>query len=572
MKREPSNRPRRLFFWCAAIILGLLQVWAHRNDINPDGISYIEIAWAAVHTGFRGLVNGYWSPLYPFLLSICFRVVHPSAHWEFAAVHFVNFAIYLANLACFEVFLKELILAQEAADDFAGEIRPVPSRAMWICGHVFFFWACRFWLSPAIVTPDLTVAALVYLATAILFRIARGKGDWITFTAFGVILGAAYLAKAAMFPLAFAFLASSLFLMRSSRVSFRIAIGHALLAAAVFLIVAGPFVIALSKAKGRPTFGDSGKINYTEYANGAALWVHWQGEPPGTGVPAHPTRKLLSDPPFYEFAYPVPGTYPPWYDSSYWYEGMRPHFSLKGQLWVLFRAANTYLKLFSRTGTLYLVFIALSVWVRKAGKWEPWAGESWWAWVPSLAALGMYALVHVEERFVSCFALMLLMWGFSSVRISERAGVTLGKRARLVIMLAPVLAVAWSAVTDVVQLVRNRPYEEWEVACGLRELGISPGTKVGYIGTGLDAYWAHLAGVRIIAEIPGKDQSVLLAADHARRETILGKFGEVGAKAIVTRNYAVVSSMSGWKRIRGTQYYLKELTGSVAGRQTPEIQ
>jgi hypothetical protein len=571
MKRESSNRPHRLFFWCAAIILGLLQIWAHRNDINPDGISYIEIAWAAVHTGFQGLVNGYWSPLYPFLLSICFRVVHPSAHWEFAAVHVVNLAIYLASLACFEVLLSELVLAQEAAGAFAGEIRPVPSRIMWIWGHVFFFWAGRFWLSPAIVTPDLTVAALVYLATAILLRIARGKANWLTFTAFGAILGAAYLAKAAMFPLAFAFLASSFFLMRSFRVSSQLAIGHALLAAAVFLLVAAPFVIALSRAKGRPTFGDSGRINYTEYANRAPLWVHWQGEPPGTGIPEHPTRKLLSDPPFYEFAYPVPGTYPPWYDPSYWDEGMRPHFSLKGQLWVLFRAANTYLKLFSRTGALYLVMIALSVWVRRAGKWEPWAGGLWWAWIPCLAALGMYALVHVEERFVSCFALMLLMWVLSSVRISEMAGGILGRRARLAIVMAPALAAAWSAGSDIVQLVRNRPYQEWEVACGLREMGISPGTNVGYVGTGLDAYWAHLAGVRLIAEIPEKDQSALLAADSARREAILGKFAEIGAKAIVTKNYAVVISTSGWKRIRGTPYYLNDLMASGPRSQTPEI-
>ncbi len=61
-------------FWCAALAVGLLQTWAHRNDMTPDGISYIEIAWAAARGGLSHLVNGYWSPLYPFLLSLEFRL------------------------------------------------------------------------------------------------------------------------------------------------------------------------------------------------------------------------------------------------------------------------------------------------------------------------------------------------------------------------------------------------------------------------------------------------------------------------------------------------------------------
>jgi hypothetical protein len=87
-------------------------------------------------------------------------------------------------------------------------------------------------------------------------------------------------------------------------------------------------------------------------------------------------------------------------------------------------------------------------------------------------------------------------------------------------------------------------------------MGIPAGTDVGYVGTGLDPYWAHLAGVRIIAEIPGKDQSAFLAASPERKQQILRKFGEVGAKAVVTKNAKVASSMEGWRQIHGTQYYL----------------
>src|SRR5256886_17333622 len=79
------------------------------------------------------------------------------------------------------------------------------------------------------------------------------------------------------------------------------------------------------------------------------------------------------------------------------------------------------------------------------------------------------------------------------------------------------LTVAWAVGRDLYAAIRNRPYEPWVVAQQLHAMGIPPGTDVGYIGTGLDAYWAHLAGVRIIVEIPDIEQARFVAADAARR-------------------------------------------------------
>ncbi len=553
---EPVKPQFRTFFWCAAIAIGMLQVWAHRNEVNPDGISYIEIAEAAGRSGWHALVNAYWSPLYPLLLSFSLRIFHPAMYWEFTTVHFVNFALYLANLFCFEIFLKELLSARRRTSEAGEEFRPVPDKSFWMWGYLLFLWTCQYWLSPAMVNPDMIVAGLVYLATALLLRVYQGKGNWLLFAALGAVLGVAYLAKAAMFPVSFVFLASGFFLYAITRESYSKAVARTAAALAIFLIVAAPLVIALSNEKHRATFGDSGKIAYAEYVNRATWLTHWQGEPAGTGIPAHPTRKIWSDPPIYEFAQPVAGSYPPWYDPSYWYEGIRPHFSLKGQLWVLFRAANLYLKLISRSGALYVVFFALFVWVRKAGKWEFRTKELWLVWLPSVAALGMYALVLVEQRYVSGFALMLLVWILSSLRISEKAGAALGKRAILAATLALALAIAWPVTRDLREILANKPYEPWEVAVKLHEMRIPPGTQVGSIGSGLDAYWAHLAGVRIIAEIPGKDQTRFLAADSAKKREILGKFAEAGAEAVVTKDAAVAKSMDGWREIGGTQYYV----------------
>ena len=118
----PESRVR-LFFWAVALALGLLHLWARRNDVTPDSISYIEIAQATARSGLHHIVNAYWSPLYPFLLSLVFRYFHPSVQWEFAAAHFLNFVIYLASLASFEFFLKELLLLKQGTSETA-ETRP----------------------------------------------------------------------------------------------------------------------------------------------------------------------------------------------------------------------------------------------------------------------------------------------------------------------------------------------------------------------------------------------------------------------------------------------------------------
>ncbi|HKW31849.1 MAG TPA: hypothetical protein VJN92_02515 [Candidatus Acidoferrum sp.] len=552
---EPLRPHLRLFFWCLAIVLGALHVWVYRNDLNPDSVSYIEMAEAAVRSGSHALVSAYWSPLYPTLLSVGFRLLHPSMYWEFTVVHVVNFVVYLADLFCFEFFLKELLATRRAETALEDNLRPVPEKIFWIWGYLLFIWSNHFWLRPQQVNPDIIVAGLVYVATALLLRIYRGNGGWLAFAGLGAVLGAAYLAKAAMFPLSFLFLVCAFLLFGKTRESYSRALARSALALAVFAMIAIPFIVMISKEKHRPTFGDSGKINYAEHVDGASFMTHWQGQPAGTGTPAHPTRKVSADPLIYEFARPIAGSYPPWYDQSYWYEGIRAHFSLRGQLWVLFKSANIYFKLFSRTGALYVVFLALILLVRKAGKWE-WGGRRFrLVWLPSLGALIMYSFVLVKQRYVSGFALMLVFWILSSVRISLTGEEVFKRGAILATILAPAVALLWPLGVNVRETIANRPYDQQEVADGLREMGIAPGTQVASIGTGLEAYWAHLAEVRIIAEVPGKGESFLVADPLKRREA-LSKFLELGAKAVVTKNAAVAHSTDGWQEVAQTQYYV----------------
>jgi hypothetical protein len=546
----------RAAFWFVAVVAGLLQASAHGHEMNPDGISYIELGWAAAHSGSHALINGYWSPLYPFLLGVFFRIFHPSLQNEFAAVHFFNFAVFLITAASCEFFLTELIRAQQAAPEASSGSAPIPSGTMQLAGYALFLWSTQFWLGTKVVSPDLIVAAAVFWATALVMRIRRTGGGFETLALIGVALGVGYLAKSAMFPLAFVFLLAA-FAVARQQLGAKAAAFRTLLGAAVFAAISLPYVAALSVEKGRATFGDVGRIAYAEYVGGATKSVHWQGEPAGTGTPSHPTRQISRNPALYEFASPVAGSYPPWYDPSYWYDGIRPHFSLAGQSKALLRGANMYLKLFSKSGALWAVLLMLLIFRRSFG-WGRFAPGTWWAVAPSTVALAMYSLLLVELRYVAPFALILFLWAIAKLRASPDATPRDLRCIRIALVAAPVAALTFGIARDCVATLHALPDENWAVAQALNRAGLAPGAKLAYIGTGLDAYWAHLGALRIVAEIPDGEVPRYNAAGEACKREVLQQFAETGARVVVTRNKAAADT-EGFLPIAGTRYFVLKL-------------
>ena len=215
-----------------------------------------------------------------------------------------------------------------------------------------------------------------------------------------------------------------------------------------------------------------------------------------------------------------------------------------------------YLKIFSKSGALWVVLLAVCVARRKALTWGKFASGAGLVVLPSVAALVMYSLVLVEFRYVAPFALMLMLWMLARMRIVMGADPQLLRRFHLAVKLATALTVAWAVGRDLYAAIRNRPYEPWVVAQQLHAMGIPPGTDVGYIGTGLDAYWAHLAGVRIIVEIPDIEQARFVAADAERRQQVLALLSSVGARAVVTRNADAANPIDGWRQIPGTHHFI----------------
>src|SRR6266567_4960977 len=191
----------RIFCWVLALALGAAQAWATRFTMNPDGVSYLDIGDAYWRGDWHNAINAYWSPLYSWILGFFLKVLKPSMYWEYPVVHLVNLLIYVAALASFEFFLATFIADRKKRDqEFLKKgLMGLPESAWWLLGYNLFVSSSLLLIGLAFVTPDMCAAAFLYLASGLVLRIRSSVVTRRTFAVLGVVLGAAYLAKAVMF-------------------------------------------------------------------------------------------------------------------------------------------------------------------------------------------------------------------------------------------------------------------------------------------------------------------------------------------------------------------------------------
>lgn len=554
-------------FAITALTLAAVHALAARHEVAADGIAYLDLADAWLSGDLARVVNGYWSPMYPLLLVPAALVRRASPYWEAAAAHAVNLAIYAAAVAAFAFLVQQVRTSLASREVHPDETRTVylPS-ALWLSlAWSLFLWTSIEWTPPRRVVPDLLVSALVYVAAGLVLRIRDRGARHADALLLGLVLGAAYLTKAVMLDVGAVLILAAALSSKGSELR------TAVLCFTAFACVSVPWITALSSAKGRLTFGDTGKLNYAWYVNGVTLHVHWQGEPPGYGKPLHPTRQILPNPDVYEFAKPVAGTYPPWFDPSYWYEGVKPRLNLAQQVRRSARNCPTLL-LLAAPG----VFLGVFSLATRRCLWRldlHSALNEWALWVPGTAALLAYTAILVLRRYIAPFAVLLWLAALAGLRVvpSPKAE-QWSRRAVLAVVLPILLFVGGSSVyhaaTATASTVRGPSHPHWEVAQALRKLGVRQGDAVACFGCAGKAYWARVAGVRVIAEAydaglgeeedtfaaAGK-QHELITVDGAVRKRVLDAFRTTGARVIVTREVPPHAVPHGWYALGRTNYY-----------------
>jgi hypothetical protein len=543
---RPCDRLAEFALVLIVIALGLANAWAGRFLINPDGVSYIDMAGAYIRHDWHAALNPLWSPLYPAVLAAGLKLLRPSPYWEFPAVHLINFCIYLAAFACFQFFWTTLgrYIDQQRHIDQEITAAALPRPAWSALGYTVFVISCIELLGMRLVVPDMCVAALVFVAAGLLLRARMGGESWRTCIALGVTLGLAYLAKSSLLPLSIPFVFGTW----SQSAGFRNSAVRALTVIFGLAAVAGPYIATLSQHQGHLTYGDAAKLNYAWIINGVPN--NWLGEIPSFGKPVHPHTRVLDYPAAYEYPKAGMETYPGWYDPAYWYEGVTPHFDLRQQVYRIFVDGQILFDLlFSRfQAPLIVGVLALSL---CGGISLRRFAAGFVLLLPAVAAFTMYLLIWVEPRYIAPFVPLAWSALIAAVRLPN-----LPQARRFLVCITAGIALVTlvttleSTAVEAYSTGREAPVQ-WLVAAHLNQAGIRPGDRVAAIGHINQCGWARLARVHLTAEIPHEAESDFRRASEAVRAAAMETLFRTGVKAIVSDQREASGCRSGWTVISG---------------------
>jgi hypothetical protein len=557
---DPANPLKvRIYFRCLAIGLGALHTHAavQSQSMNADGISYLDIGDAYFRADWETAINAVWSPLYSWILGLVNFIFQPSMIWEFPTVHIVNFMIFLGTFACFEFMWRNARTSTDATTYRLSE------PMWWTLGYLLFIWASLSLIQIWSVTPDMLMAGFVFLATGIVAQIRSGKENPCLFLSLGLVLGLGYLSKTFMFSVAHVFLVLAWLVQKRTWNSLL----KSLLAVGLFLLISLPFILFISSVKDKFTIGEAGNVTFLRYVNGMPF-PHWQGNPDRDVVLTHPSQVIHESPAVYEFGEPIGGTYPISLDPSYWYEGIEPRFDFGGLLTRLMSSSLVYAELFfQQQGILVACVLAMYVMGQRRA-FSFWEFLRRWALViPAIFAFGLYATVLVQSRYVGVFIVVFWADLLANIQLpdtpSNQTWLNVLSSITAIGLLATIIMFNLDGFKRLNPLLGTGSVQQaapaakpLEVATTLRELGVTPGDRVGVIGYASDSFWARLARVKIVAEMLEVDAIDFWQGDEMLQQSVLRAFARTGAKAVIAEYVPNDAQLNNWHRVRNSNYYI----------------
>src|ERR1700756_3696995 len=82
---QSLKRPEVLLCITISLFLGIIQISIGLFSITLDGVSYLDMADAYLRHDWHTAINGYWNPLYSWLIGLAYLVLRPSGYWEYPA-------------------------------------------------------------------------------------------------------------------------------------------------------------------------------------------------------------------------------------------------------------------------------------------------------------------------------------------------------------------------------------------------------------------------------------------------------------------------------------------------------
>jgi hypothetical protein len=612
MSSRPARNPVRMLLFAYLLLLVPISWLATRYQpyqMDGDSMAYMDIADLIRSQQWAGVVNGYWHPLYPAALALAHALFHPTRWTEIPADYAINLVIFLLSVAAMLAFVHALVKLRArmlpSEDQLQSSGSPLlGTSSLMLLGTCLLVIAAQRELSTNLIKPDALLQALMLAAfAAMLESLATGSVAMSTFAwppLMGLFFGLAYLTKSFAFLVALLSVAVMMLFARFIlRRSIARVVAQGALAFVVFAAVAGPYVAALSHQKHRFDFGDSGALNYAWYVSGTDK-MHLQPSMTGDFGSAtvqllHPDRQLLAHPGIYSYKAEPYGTYPDWFDPTYFNERITPKFDAARLVHRDLRNLALVVRYLFNHPEAWVLLILLLVFGARfhTGRWpHAFFGESFW--MPTVA-LGLamwciYGLVNIEERYVTLAYLLVVLPIFAMLRVPHAASADrevdatgihrgwLRSTATAMVALLAFLALGETlrtALDDRRNTSGTLPAPWYSPAIfgaahGLLALGVHPGDEIACIGTTAclhDPYWQRLAGVRVLTEVynPADQHLIEQLQSLPNRQQVYDILKSQGAKVLVgyfdpgTMN-GTEPAAEGWQRLGDTGYYALPLS------------
>ena len=557
--RSQTLRRALLAYLVLLIPIAWLATKFEPYQIDGDAMAYMDIADLMRAHHWAGVVNGYWHPLYPTCMAIVQRVFHSTRMNELHAYYVMNYVIFLASVVAMLAFVSALDKLRQrmtpSADQNAGMGPLLGLNALRLLGVALVVIASQRELSMAKVRPDLLLQVLMLAAFAMLLQ-ALATESLVFAPLMGLFFGLAYLTKSFAFVIALITIAVMMIFQAwlQRRKPVRVVVGGAL-ALVVFAAVAGPYVAALSKQKHRFDFGDSGALNYAWYVSGTDK-MHiepWMTKDFGSASVKliHPEAQLLAQPGIYSYRAEPYGTYPAWFDPTYFHERIVPQFNAKRLVHRDVRNVVLSLRYLLNHPEGWILLALLLVCGARVG-FRNWRHTAFWLppVVLGVAIWMIYGLVNIEERYVTLAYLIVILPIFAMLQTREE--VVEGQSSWRPAAAAMIALLAFLALGESLRVALEERRSEsgaglpaawysppiYGAAKGLNALGVGDGDEIACMGTIAclnDPYWMRLADVRVLTEVYNPDSKHLLEEFEGlpNRQQVYDALKAQGAKVVV---------------------------------------
>jgi len=378
----------------ASAVLCVALGFASHQALNPDGVSYLDLA-AAIGAGrWDDFVQGYWSPLYPALVAIVGALTGRTAGALVPAVHILNVVIAIGAVAVLWWATRRSRSVAEVRLSFA---------ALLLCSY----------RPPRVdaVTPDLLLLAIVM---AITWELVQQQGRrWLLL---GVLLGAAFLAKTSVWPWLLAMFVLRVWFARGTP-----NVRGVLLSSVIGLCMALLWVIPLSIKDGASAIRDSASLNACWYLK------RCDSRTPDTHGGTHRQYRSAAMPDgslvqWAEFASPpIDGrpttlpTYLPWSDPAGWADGVTSQSGATPAALALVKYWATLAGYVIGLWHLPLILAVLLPALAMGWRTATWVSlrtdnrDALLAMILGVLGIGQFIAIHAEPRLTAPYALMLAL-------------------------------------------------------------------------------------------------------------------------------------------------------------------